>query len=162
MVRRLSHLGLLGLVLGLGFLWGQASNIGGLQAQEESAGPSDESQRKIQAAYDALKIALEGLKAESLYTPATKGVNVYAVLSGGVNAIEDLESGRGVDPETFAALYSDLANDEVLPHLGHDSDGRLTYKNKLIRIYPVSRLKRIHAQRQLMTGEVQRTSADNQ
>lgn len=161
-VRRLSHFAVLALALGLGYVWGQANSgsLSQVNAQDSNAGPSDEAQRKIQAAYDALKVALEGLKAESLYTPATKGVNVYAVLTGGVDAIADLESGRGVDPETFAALYSDLATDEVLPHLGHDSEGRLTYKNKLVRIYPVSRLKRLHAQRQLLTGEVLRTSAD--
>lgn len=164
MVHRLTHIGLLGLALGVGYLWGNShTDISQVAlAQEDAAeGPSEEAQRKIEAAYDALKVALDGLKAESLYTPATSGMNVYAVLSGGVNAIEDLESGRGVDPETFAALYADLATDEVRPHLSTDADGRLTYKNKLVRIYPVSRLKRQNNKRLVLTGEIQPTAQDN-
>ena len=162
MWRSLSQWCVLGLVLSAGYLWGRhdAQVVPSAIAQETND-PSDEARRKIQAANDALKVAMEALKAESLYTPATRGMNVYGVLSGGVNAIDDLESGRGVDPETFAALYSDLALDDVQQHLSKDADGRLTYKNKLIRVYPISRLKRQHSRQLLMTGEVQRTSADD-
>lgn len=130
---------------------------GSLGAQDPSTGPSEETARKIQAANDSLKIALEALKNESLYNPATKGMNVYAVLSGGVDAIDDLESGRGVDPETFAGLYADLAVDEIAQHLAKDVEGRLTYKNKLVRIYPVSRLKKMQGQRLVLTGEIPKT-----
>jgi len=158
------QLGILGLVLVTGYLWGRfdATGVSLLSAQEGTVGPSDEAQRKILAAHEALKAAMEALKAESMYTPATRGMNVYGILTGGVNAIDDLEAGRGVDPETFADLYSDLANDEVQQHISKDADGRLTYKNKLIRIYPTSRLKRLYSQRQLLTGEVQRTSSDDE
>lgn len=76
-----------------------------------------------------------------------------AVLAGGINAVDDLESGRGVDPETFAALYADEATEDVKLHLGKDEDGRLTYKNKVVRIYPISRLKKMQAQRLIITGE---------
>ena len=82
----------------------------GVQAAEEEAGdksgPSPETAAKIKAADDALKAAMEALQNEnaSFYVPATKGLNALAITSGGVNAVEDLESGRGVDPETFAAL----------------------------------------------------------
>jgi hypothetical protein len=126
-----------------------------LRAQEEAAGPTDETARKILAANDALRAAMDGLRNESRYNPATKGMNVYAILAGGMDAMDDLESGRGVDPETFAALYADLANDEVAPHLSKDAEGRLTYKNKLVRIYPISRLKRMHTQRLILAGEIQ-------
>ncbi|OYW19063.1 MAG: hypothetical protein B7Z55_09565 [Planctomycetales bacterium 12-60-4] len=150
-------------MLGAGFLWGRHNALvtsGQVSAQDDSSGPSEESQRKIQAANDALKVAMEGLKAESLYNPATQGMNVYGVLSGGLDAIDDLEAGRGVDPETFAGLYAGLALDDVQQHLSKDAEGRLTYKNKLVRIYPITRLKRQHAKRLVLTGEVQKTAKD--
>jgi hypothetical protein len=161
--RRLLQLCILGVVLTVGYVWGRWDGSDGpnsLAAQDPVAGPSEESQRKIQAANDALKVAMEGLKAESLYNPATQGMNVYGVLTGGIDAIDDLESGRGVDPETFAGLYSDLALDDVQQHLSKDAEGRLTYKNKLVRIYPITRLKRQHAKRMVLTGEVQKTAQD--
>lgn len=150
---------ILAVVLAVGFAWGRSTNglVLSVRAQE-AEGPSDETQRKIQAANEALKLALDGLKSESLYVPATNGMNVYAVLSGGLDAIDDLESGRGVDPETFAALYADQATDDVQAHLSKDADGRLTYKNKLIRIYPISRLKRLHSRRMVLTGETPATA----
>jgi len=125
-----------------------------IRAQDaDMAGPSEETTKKIQLANDALKAATESLKNESLYVAATKPINVLGVLSGGINAVDDLESGRGVDPETFAALYADEATDDVKQHLGKDEDGRLTYKNKVVRIYPISRLKKMQAQRKVITGE---------
>ena len=163
MLRQPWHMLVLGVVLSVGYVWGRhdATLVPSVSAQDAPAGPAEETQRKIQAANDALKIAMEALKAESLYNPATRSMNVYGVLSGGIDAIADLESGRGVDPETFAGLYSDQANDEVLPHLGKDSEGRLTYKNKIVRLFPITRLKRDYSKRLLMTGEVQRTSTDS-
>lgn len=128
-----------------------------LIAQEEQAGPSEETTKKIQLANDALKAATESLKNETLYNAATKSINVFGVLTGGLNAVDDLESGRGVDPETFAALYADDATEDVKQHLGKDEDGRLTYKNKVVRIYPISRLKKAYAQRMVVTGEVKAT-----
>jgi hypothetical protein len=163
-VRRAVQWVVMGAVLAVGYVWGRydaVPSVPTLMAQDAEAGPSDETQQKIRTAHEALKTAMEALKGESLYNPATSGMNVYAVLSGGVDAVNDLEEGRGVDPETFAALYSDLALDEVAQHLAKDAEGRLTYKNKLVRIYPVTRLKRVHAKRQLVTGEVLRTSADD-
>lgn len=143
-------------LLGLGFLLGRADFQFGPSIHAEDAevtGPSEETTKKIQLVNDALKAATESLKNESLYTAATKPINVLGVLSGGLNAVDDLESGRGVDPETFAALYADEATDDVKLHLGKDEDGRLTYKNKVIRIYPISRLKKLQAQRKVVTGE---------
>lgn len=147
-------------LIGLGFVLGRTdvSFRNGVHAQEaEATGPSEETTKKIQMVNDALKAATESLKNESLYVAATKPINVMAVLAGGINAVDDLEAGRGVDPETFAALYADEATDDVKQHLGKDEDGRLTYKNKVIRIYPISRLKKMHAQRLIVTGEVKPT-----
>ena len=73
--------------------------------------------------------------------------NSFLVSTGGGDAVADLESGRGVDPETFAALYADLATDEIAQHLAKDGEGRLTYKGKLVRIYPIARLKELFTKR---------------
>lgn len=157
-VRVCAALAVLALGYGLGRL--DSGRPGMLDAQDAVTGPTEETARKIQIASDALKAALEGLKNESLYNPATKGMNVYAVLNGGIDAIDDLESGRGVDPETFAALYCDLAVDEVAQHLAKDVEGRLTFKNKLVRIYPISRLKKQHTQRLILAGELQKPRSE--
>ncbi|MCH7688590.1 MAG: hypothetical protein IH899_18235 [Planctomycetes bacterium] len=87
------------------------------------------------------------LQQENVYNSATKGLNSFLVSTGGGDAVADLESGRGVDPETFAALYADLATDEVAQHLAKDEEGRLTYKGKLVRIYPIARLKELFTKR---------------
>lgn len=148
-------------LIALGFFLGRVDTASWsrLHAQDGAAGPSEETTKKIQLANDALKAATESLKNESLYAPATKSINVFGVLTGGLNAVDDLESGRGVDPETFAALYADDATEDVKQHLGKDEDGRLTYKNKVVRIYPISRLKKAYAQRMVVTGEVKATPA---
>ena len=41
-----------------------------------------------------------------LSTSATSDVNYFSVSVGGIDVQRDLEEGRGVDPETFAALYA--------------------------------------------------------
>ena len=102
---------------------------------------------KLKKANDALTAAMIALQQENVYNSATKGVNSFLVSTGGGDAVADLESGRGVDPETFAALYADLATDEVAQHLGKDDEGRLTYKGKLVRIYPIARLKELFTKR---------------
>jgi hypothetical protein len=142
-------------LLAIGYLLG-ASGIASpgfllAQADEAAGGPSEENQAKIKAADDALKAAAAGLMDE--YKPATRGFNAFAVTVGGIDCIQDLESGRGVDPETFAALYADRAIDEVKPHLTRDPDNRLLYKNKLVRMYSVSRLKQAWARRAALAGE---------
>ncbi|RPI77249.1 MAG: hypothetical protein EHM42_14010 [Planctomycetaceae bacterium] len=113
----------------------------------------EETQTKIRLAADALKAAADSLINEQKYQPAIKGLNTFAILSGGRNAVDDLENGAIVDPETFAALYADLASDEVAVHLGRDDKDRLTYKNKVIRIYPVQFLQQMYSQRADLTGE---------
>jgi hypothetical protein len=115
---------------------------------------SDDTKTKIKAAADALKAAMDALVAEGRYPDsAIKGTNTFTVLSGGGNSLIDLQSGRGVDPETFAALYSGLASDQVVIHLGKDADGKLTYKGRVVRMYPISAIRAAYARRADITGE---------
>ena len=156
MMRRFRNLlGLLALI-GLGYALGstQALRLPLVFGQDGAGGPSDESRKKIEDANDKLKSAMDSLRQEGLYKPVINGLNSYAVLAGGLDSRRDLEEGKGVDPETFAALYAGDAIDEIAVDISRDEEGRLTYKNKVVRIYPISRLKRIHQQRQLLTGEV--------
>ena len=119
-----------------------------VEAQADSAAPSEESLKKLKEAFTALKIAAESLEQESKYVPATMMLNVFAVTAGGLNCVTDLEEGRGVDPETFAALHAGEAKPEVQEHLDYDEQGRLTYKGKVVRIYPKQRMKKIYHDRQ--------------
>jgi hypothetical protein len=134
--------------------------------------PSEDATKKILDANEKLKAAVETLKLESRYESATKGINSYAVLVGGLNAKEDLEAGHGVDPETFAALYTaaydlkklnirddSLADWVDMTQLDYDAEGRLMYAGKIVRIYPVSRLKKLRAQRLVLIGETRPTTA---
>ena len=115
---------------------------------------SDETKTKIKAAADALKAAMEALVAENRYESAIKSVNAFAVLSGGGNSLGDLKAGAGgVDPETFAALDAGLATDQVVVDLGRDAEGRMTYKNRVVRMYPVSVIRGAYARRAEITGE---------
>jgi hypothetical protein len=125
----------------------------GSEASAAAAAISDEAKAKIRAASDALKAAMEALQAENRYDSAIKGVNTFSVLSGGGNSMTDLASPGGVDPETFAALYAGLAADSVVGELARDAEGRLTYKGRVIRIYPISRLRAAYASRAEITGE---------
>jgi len=154
---RLLRIGFVCGLLALGYVCGRVDALltSPLTAQEQPALPSEETSKKILTANDALRGAMDALKNESRYVPATKSMNVFGIMVGGVNAVDDLESGGGVDPETFAALYAGDATDEIAQHLSKDEDGRLTYKNRPIRIYPVSRLKKLYGQRLILSGEVQ-------
>ena len=141
---RLASRGLV--VLGLlvtGYLFGVSggSISDSVLGQNSSVELTDETADKLKKANDALTTAMIALQQENVYNSATKGLNSFLVSTGGGDAVADLESGRGVDPETFAALYADLATDEVAQHLAKDEEGRLTYKGKLVRIYPIARLK---------------------
>ncbi len=137
-------------LLSLGYGLGSISVIGprplGAQAPAEG-GPSAESLKKLQEAFAAVKGAAETLEQENLYVSATAQLNVFSVMAGGLNAVQDLEDGRGVDPETFASLYAGEAKPEVKEHLDYDEQGRLTYKGKVVRIYPKQRMKKIFQER---------------
>ncbi len=125
-------------------------------AAEQPVGAiNKETQTKIQTAIDALNSAQNVLELDQLYRPAIQGLNSFAITIGGLDAISDLESDRGVDPETFVGLYAGKAVDEVAAHLSKDEKGRLTYKNKVVRLYPVSRLKQAFARRdQIANAEI--------
>lgn len=128
-------------------------------AQVQPQGPSKLTLEKIQAAYDALADAADALEKEGYYRAATKEVNVFAVLSGGVDAVNDLQSGNGVDPETFAAIYAGTIKPEVQELLQRDSSNHYTYDGKLVQMYPVSELRRRFIIRAQLTGQVQQQAA---
>ena len=107
---------------------------------------------KYKTAYNALQAAGTALQDEQRYVPAIQGINAFAVTVGGINAVEDLETGRGVDPETFAGLYAGRATEDIAQHLARDAEGRLTYKNRVVRIYPISRLQQLFAERDRLAG----------
>ena len=141
-------------VFGLGVFFGQNDWIGSTEIQAQGVGgaASDDVTREVTAAYTALQNAKSALAQEDRYTSATVPLNVSAIMSGGVDAIGDLESGRGVDPETFAALYAEQATDEIAAELEKDELGRLTYKGKVVRMYSVSRLKQMFQERLRLAG----------
>jgi hypothetical protein len=137
-------------------LLAQAGKGKGKTGSDASAVQSltEESKTKIKAAADALKAAMESLQAEGRFgEPAVKGINAFAVLTGGNSSLNDLQSGGGVDPETFAALYAGLATDKVVVELGRDAEGKLTYKGRVVRMYPVSVIRAAYARRSEVTGE---------
>lgn len=115
-------------------------------------GSQDEVAVAMTAANDAIKKVADLLEQDGRHVSASKTPNVSAILSGGVDAVSDLETGRGVDPETFAALYAEQATDEIAPHLDRDELGRLTYKGKVVRLYSISRLKKLYKMRMQYSG----------
>ena len=122
------------------------------QIAEDGIDLSEEALERVRAAHDALGRAMGLLEGESRYSSAVQGVNVFAVSVGGIDAVQDLEDGRGVDPETFAALYAGRAIPNINQHLTRDSDGRVTYKGRLVRMYSTARLKQIFTERDKLTG----------
>jgi len=147
-------------LLALGYVAGQSGLLAprGLSAQNAAApqGPSDGSVEKITSAFDAMKTAADSLKRDrrqTRYTSATQGVNLFAVSVGGLDVRGDLEKGRGVDPETFAALYAGQATTEIQEHIAKDSQGRVTYKGKVVQMYPIRRLTQLFKERLKYSGE---------
>jgi hypothetical protein len=142
-------------VFGLGYLAGtmQWASESSAVAQGGNKAASDEVTKSIVAAYSALQTVRSNLTQEGRYKTATKMMNVTAVMAGGLDAMADLESGRGVDPETFGALYGDQASDEVSVDLDTDENGRLTYKGKVVRMYSVERLKDFYKERMKFAGD---------
>ena len=143
------------LVFAFGLAVGRFSGPAVAQAQEAD-GPvlSENSANEINAAGRALSVAREQLTADGLYNAAATPVNPFLILSGGGDAVADLEAGQGVDPETFAALYAGRATDEVKAKLTRSDDGHLLYDGVMIRMYPIEKLENMYAQReQLQAGE---------
>ena len=94
--------------------------------------------------------------------PAILGTNYFAVSVAGIDAIKDLEEGRGVDPETLAGLYAGFAIPEVARNLNlvrdvgtagdvklriNSPDGRLRYKGTVVRLYSADRLRELFDRR---------------
>lgn len=147
------------LLFAVGYLAGQQQLLSQQQAaaqeeEEESIRSqlSVEANDKLQDVYTSINGATAVLQGESRHRSAIVGFNSFGVTVGGLDAIRDLEEGRGVDPETFAGLYAGLAIEEVSPHIAFNEDGQLTYKDKIVRMYPTSRLKRLYGERLKMAG----------
>src|SRR5580704_19317802 len=102
---------------------------------------------KLRDADRMLSEAMQVLQDDKRYVPAIVGLNAFATSVGGVDAMADLESGQGVDPETFAGLYAGQALPEVAEHLAHDAQGRVTYKSRVVRLYSPTRLRQLFAAR---------------
>lgn len=143
-------------IFGLGYLAGGAQWTGTSSATAQGLGndpPGQEITKSITDAYAALQTVRRNLNQESRYIPATKVMNVTGIMAGGIDAMADLESGRGVDPETFGALYANLASDDVAIELETDQNGRLTYKGSVIRMYSIERLKAMFKERSKYSGD---------
>lgn len=149
-------------IFGLGYFCGMASNsLTGTAVGQDDPAPaadgggkalSDETKKALETAATSLNAAVEALKLDQAYIPATKGINTFGVFTGGIDALKDLEEGL-VDPETFAALYAGLASDEIADKIGRDAEGRITYNGRIVRMYSVSRLRALFAARAAITGE---------
>lgn len=170
MQRRLVHGGTVFGLIALGYVLGLLQmNVTATsraqdppKTQEPAKGPSEEATTQIRTANQNLTAAMQALQQEGRYVPAIRGVNSFAVLVGGIDVLGDLEANRGVDPETFAGLYAGLATDEVAPKLGRDAEGRLTYENKVVRMYPISRLREMFANRARIAGETTESAAERE
>ena len=141
---------LLGLVVGSSGLSLHQSSLAQDQNQQEAPGIPKEIVNEIKNVDEAMNTAVKALQDESRYTTVTKGTNSFAVMVGGVDAVADLEAGQGVDPETFAALYAGQAMDEYAKFVEKDEQGRVTYKGKVVRMYPISKLKKLFSLRSVM------------
>lgn len=160
-------------LLGLGYILGSLTGPNSIFAADEKTptragakkdegpvnkaieGLTDETKNKLKNLAAAIRAANDALRLERKegFVPVTKGINVTSLLVGGLNSRLDLESGRGVDPETFAALYAGLANDEILPSLQRNPEGLLEYKQKVIRMYSIDKLRNLYKERAILTGE---------
>ena len=162
-------------LLGIGYIMGSLQGPGSIFAADDKPAPkagakkdkeaapanplltglSEEAITKLKAVSSALKAAQDQLRLERKegFTAVTKGINGTSILVGGLDTRRDLETGQGVDPETFAALYANMANDDILPNLQRNQDGLLEYKQKIIRMYSIERLRKLYQYRAVITGE---------
>jgi hypothetical protein len=156
-----------GCLIGIGYILGHSRIIENASADPSDFTISEDTAKSISDAHDGLRKAVDKLKLDSRYEAVTKSINSYAVMVGGINAKEDLEAGHGVDPETFAALSvavyqlkkHNIKDDQLADWvdtnlLGLDSNGHLTYRNKVVRLYPISKLRKLQEQRMFVLGEL--------
>ncbi|HUG92334.1 MAG TPA: hypothetical protein VML55_15960 [Planctomycetaceae bacterium] len=150
-IRAAAALGLmiLGYVLGVSGLFAPSPAAAQIQPADQYA---DATREKVKAVYESVASAMATLEQEGLYRPAIQGVNAFAVSTGGVDVLHDLETSQSVDPETFVGLYAGLAVDDVAQHLSYDEDGRVLYKNRPVRLYPISRIHQLIARRRQLAG----------
>jgi len=142
-----------GLVFSCGFLVGSSrletvATLHAAPTQDE-----DIVSRETLSSYKRARVVMNNLadmltSENQRYQSATEGINYFALSVGGVDAIRDLEEGRGVDPETFAAIYADRALPKISEHLTTDDNGRIRYKGNIIRIYSRERLRHTFRQRE--------------
>lgn len=119
----------------------------------QEGGVSKDAKSKIQEANAKLDAAKAQLEADGSYKSIMLATNVSAVMAGGVDSQKDLEDGRGVDPETFGALYAGEVTVDIKEKLSFDEEGRLLYNNKIVRLWPKSRLKKMYADRRSAINE---------
>ncbi|WP_437185479.1 hypothetical protein SH668x_002585 [Planctomicrobium sp. SH668] len=135
-------------LLGIGYLAGSSNLLQGVvQGQVGDQILSEKSGAKVREAARRVQDAKEALEIDGKYEAITDGINSFLVLTGGGNAREDLESGRGVDPETFAGLYAGRALPEIQALLSTNENGQIVYNNEIVRLYPKSKLQKAFAQR---------------
>lgn len=113
---------------------------------------SEDATDKLRDVYSTLTTAASTLESDGRYKSAIQGTNAFAISVGGIDAVQDLEEGGAVDPETFAGLYAGIATEDIQQHLAYNSDNQLTYKGKLIRMYSTGQLKRLYGERLKMLG----------
>ncbi len=141
-------------LFGSGYLFGLAQT-GQPQLLSAAAQPpqsgvaaiSEDTLITYKKAYRSTNDLADMMRAEDLYDPASEGLNYFALSVGGVDVIRDLEEGRGVDPETFAALYADRAIPEISQHIDRDDSGRIRYKGTVVRMYSRDQLKEVFRHR---------------
>jgi hypothetical protein len=131
------------LLIGAGYLCGTAQMF--VRGAQPQAGVeiSEATADKVRAANDAVRTAMQALESEGAYTGITLVPTSFLVLSGGGDARADLESGNGVDPETFAALYAamqvagedGLIDPTIKEGLAIDAEGRVTYNDEVVKLY---------------------------
>ena len=132
-----------------GLIFGRTSDVTVATAQDAAGGQgvSENAATEIRSAGRAIQAAGDELRADGQYNPATTVPSPFLILSGGGDAVADLDAGDGVDPDTFAALYAGLASDEVKPKLSTDDDGRLLYNGKPVRMYSIKKLQAMYKMR---------------
>lgn len=126
---------------------GTLPEVSAVTAQDPDSGLSADTATKVQAAHESIKSAMDALLTDGKYEGLSDSPNAFLVLSGGGSAMSDLQSGQGVDPESFAALYAGRVKPEVKASLTTDDQGRLLYNDQLVRLYSKTRLEKMFAER---------------
>ncbi|MCA9063088.1 MAG: hypothetical protein KDA96_08515 [Planctomycetaceae bacterium] len=152
-----------GLLFGAGYFTGNhvlvaPNTLGAAQPPSVISEISDESLEAFTSFFKQTVELNESLIAENRMAAANDSRNYFALSVGGVNALTDLEEGRGVDPETFAAIYARRAIPSLAQDLDYSHpDGRVRYKGTVIRMYSRDRLEQLFRQRDLLEQRAQAT-----